>query len=237
MFNHSLIISNIYSRNWQNSVNLSSKTGGLSIQKLRDIAENTDVIIVAVKDDSIAEIASNLRTETIVAHTSGTVELSILNSIGKNTGVLYPLQTFSKDTSISFQEVPILVEGSNARTTETLSELAEVISDRVLLHSSEDRKRIHLSAVFASNFTNHLMGIAESLLSRNEYSFELLYPLIKETVRKAIAQNPYNAQTGPARRGDMEVIENHRLMLKDDPMYLDIYNLITQSIQETKYDG
>jgi predicted short-subunit dehydrogenase-like oxidoreductase (DUF2520 family) len=237
MLRKGLTISNIISLKRQNSVHLADMVGAHSIDHLDDITKNTDIIIVAVKDDSIADIAAKLKTELIVAHTSGTVELPILNSVGKNTGVFYPLQTFSGDTPISFREVPILIEGSNTQTTDILTELAEMISDKVLLHSSEERKRIHLSAVFACNFTNHLLAIAQDLLTCNECSFDLLHPLIKETMRKALAENPHDSQTGPARRGDTDVIDNHRFMLNRHPMYLEIYNLITQSIQETKYDG
>ncbi|MEJ8757846.1 Rossmann-like and DUF2520 domain-containing protein [Pontibacter sp. H259] len=201
----------------------------------RDVA--TDVILIAVPDAAIFSVANQLKITpgSIVAHTSGSQPISVLGSIdGADTGVFYPLQTFSKQAPVNLQQVPILVEGSTEQATQKLEQLAQSISTKVEHVTSEKRKQLHLAAVFACNFTNHLLGISQELLQKADLTKDLLQPLIQETITKAATHNPFTVQTGPAIRGDKNVIEDHLQLLENNPLLQSIYQQLTQSIQEKK---
>ncbi len=198
---------------------------------------DVDVAIIAVPDAAVATIAGQLKVNhgTIIVHTSGSLPMQVLQSIDHtHVGVFYPLQTFSKEKDIDFKQVPILLEATDADTLHTIKTLAESLSQQVLEVSSEKRRHLHLAAVFACNFTNHLLGISREVLQEVNLPPELLQPLIQETIRKAAGQHPFKVQTGPAVRRDVNTIQAHLQMLQEQPQYQELYLKLTQSIQAHK---
>ncbi len=190
-----------------------------------------DVYIIAVADDAIAEVSAQLPFENrLVVHTSGTVALSALATKNRR-GVFYPLQTFSKDKAVDFTTIPICLETENKEDLQTLNQLANAISNAVYEINSEQRKALHVAAVFVNNFVNHLYQIGHEICENNQIPFEILKPLIQETANKIMTLSPKEAQTGPAKRNDLTTIEAHQQFLTDATQSK-IYTLLTQSIQD-----
>ena len=151
-------------------------------------------------------------------------------------GVFYPLQTFSKNREVNFNNIPICVEATEPRDLKLLMNLGKSLSEKVVEVNSEERSKLHLAAVFVNNFVNHLYAIGDDILSNNELSFDLLHPLIEETANKIKILAPSQVQTGPARRGDQKTIEKHLHLLKEGPKS-DLYQQLTASIRKsTKVD-
>ncbi len=198
-----------------------------SLEKLAD----ADIYLLSVKDDAVAQVVHQLgATAAIVCHTSGTLPLSVLESVSSNTGVLYPLQTFSKHKPLHFLQIPLCVEASNIYTQEVVNVLATTISDRVVQLDSQKRKTLHVAAVFACNFTNHLYATAANILAEKGMDFDLLIPLITETAMKMHSQTPDAAQTGPARRNDQKTIQEHLDYLRSDLQLQELYKLLSEQI-------
>ena len=189
-----------------------------------------DVYIIAVSDDAIAEVSSQLPFENqLVVHTSGTVPLTTLKNKNRR-GVFYPLQTFSKDKAVNFKTIPICLEAENEKDLETLNQIANAISDAVYQINSEQRKALHVAAVFVNNFVNHLYQMGNEICANNNVPFEILKPLIQETANKIVTLSPKEAQTGPAKRNDRTTIEAQQQFLTDENQST-IYTILTQSIQ------
>lgn len=186
-----------------------------------------NIYLFAVKDDAIAKIAEKLNyKDALMLHTSGAVSIDVFSDY-KHSGVLYPLQTFSKNKEIDFSEIPICIESNS--DPEILEELASALSDKIFKITSAQRKSIHVAAVFVSNFVNYLYSEGEEICKKNNVPFELLHPLMKETAFKATRMSPKEAQTGPALRGDKNVINSHLELLA--PGQQEIYSILTRSIQ------
>lgn len=194
-----------------------------------------DLFILAVSDDAIQEIAGTLRLgDRLLVHTSGSVDMSVLNGASSNVGVLYPLQTFSATRKISFSGVPICVEASNECSESRLLDLARLLSRKVQVLSSQQRKVLHMTAVFAGNFTNFMYTISEDLLRKHDIPFSLLKPLIVKTAMLAEHEDVFSRQTGPAMRGDTNIMNTHLEMLAKHGVYMEIYDLISKSIIKHK---
>jgi predicted short-subunit dehydrogenase-like oxidoreductase (DUF2520 family) len=192
--------------------------------------QEADLYIIAVSDDAIAEVSSALPFENrLVAHTSGTVALDSLNSNNRRA-VFYPLQSFSKDKPIDFKSVPICLEAENEKDVQILKQLAHSISNAFYEINSEQRKALHVAAVFVNNFVNYLYQMGNEICDANAIPFEILKPLIQETANKIATLSPKNAQTGPAKRNDLKTIAAHEEFLKDENQAA-IYKLLTQSLQ------
>ncbi|MBP6732707.1 MAG: DUF2520 domain-containing protein [Chitinophagales bacterium] len=192
---------------------------------------DADVYLLAVKDDVIAEVAKLIHLKgRIVAHTSGTKSMNELAPASEQFGIFYPLQTMKKNTKVDFKNVPLLVEGSSESVTTVLESLAKTISQNVYRVDEEQRQWIHLAAVFANNFTNHLFGISESIMQGHGLPFEILKPLIYRSIEGLAFASPAELQTGPAIRGDQQTIEKHMLLLGDDTRLQKMYEILTQSI-------
>ena len=189
---------------------------------------SSDLAIIAVNDDSIQDIEKHITFPKV--HTSGTKPLSNLN--GENIGVLHPLQTFNKNLDINFKSIPVCIESSNSNLLQTLKNLAQSISDKVLELNSEQRKNLHLAAVISCNFSNMLYRLSEEVCQKEGIPFDILHPLILETAQKIKHTTPSNAQTGPAKRGDFETIEKHLMLLQNDEEKKEIYQLLTASIKK-----
>ncbi|MCL2028387.1 MAG: DUF2520 domain-containing protein [Bacteroidales bacterium] len=193
----------------------------LQLWKRNEILRDADLYFIAVSDDAIEDVSNLIPENKPLAHTSGSVELS-------RGGVFYPLQTFSKNVEVDWKDIPILIEPNDSPM---LHEIAKNISNNVQVTTPEQRRQLHLSAVFACNFTNHLWTVSEELLTKKNLSFDLLKPLIYQTFLKIQNHSPKQVQTGPAIRNDLKTLEKHRKIL--DEKYLTIYDLLTQSIQNT----
>ena len=198
---------------------------------LEGLPDHSDVILIAVKDDAITEVAARVSGKaSILAHTSGSIPIEALKGYAENYGVFYPLQTFSKDKELDYKEIPFFIEGSSKSAADMLTSLASLISKNVYEADSDKRKRLHIAAVFACNFANHLVGIADDILKENGMDYTMLLPLLKETIGKLYLLPPSMAQTGPAVRNDTTVMKAHEEMLTDNPEYLGIYRALSQSI-------
>lgn len=191
--------------------------------------KEVDLYIIAVSDNAIATVSSQIPFKNkLVVHTSGSMELNVLDSKNRK-GVFYPLQTFSKAKPLDFSQIPIALEAENESDYTVLETVANAISTQVHHINSEQRKALHIAAVFVCNFTNHLYKIGNDICIENNLSFDLLKPLILETADKIITLSPTDAQTGPAKREDTVTINAHLNFLKNHTQK-DIYKLLTQSI-------
>jgi len=191
-----------------------------------------DIYIIATSDDTIKSISLCLPfTDKLVVHTSGSVPIQTLTNKNRK-GSFYPLQTFSNDTTVDFKEIPICIEAENTPDLSVLQNLAKKLSNNVYHITSEQRKSMHLAAVFANNFTNHMYYIAEQICKENKVPFTILSPLLKETALKLNVLSPYAAQTGPAKRNDSGTIHRHLGELTN-ATYKEIYTIISKSITNT----
>ncbi|WKN31014.1 DUF2520 domain-containing protein [Porifericola rhodea] len=195
---------------------------------------NAQIFIIAVPDQHIVEVARQivLPEGSVLVHTSGSIDMGALeNDSEASIGVFYPLQTFTKNTEVNFKEIPLLVEGEDKATLKIVKSLAESLSRKVHEVDSEQRAVLHIAAVFSCNFTNHMITIAQDMVESHAINFELLKPLIAETISKSLNIGPKAAQTGPARRGDQAVVDKHTLFLEEaNPELAQIYRLISQNI-------
>ena len=193
--------------------------------------KQADIYILCVSDNSIQEISSHLNSPTkLVLHTSGATSIDNLKS-NSEKGVIYFPQTFSIDKNVNFNNIPICIEASADKSLTLLKKFASEFSNNIYLINSEQRKVVHLAAVFVNNFVNHLYYNAEQICNEKNVPFEILHPIILETVQKIDKISPFKAQTGPAKRQDTKTINTHKAMLTSTQ--LDIYTLLTKSIQET----
>ena len=199
----------------------------INSRKLKNIPE-ADITILAVSDDAIADVSSKI-TNSFVVHTSGSSSIEDLKNTS-NKGVFYMLQTFSKDKEIDFSKVPFCLEAENKEDYLLLETLAKAIGVKVYNINSEQRKAIHVAAVFVNNFTNHLYKIGNDICEENKVPFEILQPLIDETSQKIKTLSPKKSQTGPAIRNDKKTIENHLELLNIEQQR--IYKILTQSIKD-----
>lgn len=197
--------------------------------KYADLAD-ADLYIIAVSDDAIATVSSQLPFENrLVVHTSGTVSIDSLDSKNRK-GIFYPLQTFTKNKAVDFGSIPICLESEKEADFELLKIVGESISNAVFKINSQQRKVLHVSAVFVNNFVNHLYQIGNEICIENNVPFEILKPLILETANKVMSLTPSEAQTGPAKRNDSKTIEAHLDLLSTENQAT-IYKILTQSIQ------
>jgi len=224
----------IYSRNIHNASALTEKLYQASPRASLDFSQSPSrIFIIATSDDAVQQIASEimLPENAILVHTSGSLPLSVLGySSTPNIGVFYPLQTFTKNKRIDWKEIPLFIESENGDTERVLISMAKAVTKKVHRISSGERKALHVAAVFASNFTNHMLALSKQIMSEHKLSFEHLKPLITETITKALAIGPENSQTGPAKRGDLETLDHHMEFLQDDEEVAEIYRVISQSI-------
>ncbi|WP_172435964.1 Rossmann-like and DUF2520 domain-containing protein [Sediminicola luteus] len=190
-----------------------------------------DIYILAVSDAAISPVSEQLGDlPGMLAHTSGSVPMNAL--MHENRGVFYPLQTFTKGKVVDFSKIPICIEASSRTGMDTLNQLAQKLSEKVTELPSNQRRQLHLAAVMANNFTNHIFYWAERFCIENQLDFTLLHPLIEETVAKMKAVGPFDAQTGPARRGDLNTLQ-HQLEAMPTPELKQLYQYLSNSIQNT----
>ena len=198
--------------------------------QIKDLKE-ADIYLLALSDDVIPEMAKQLKDlKGIIAHTAGSVPMSILNE-SNNYGVFYPLQTFSKNRDTDFKNISICLEASNESCYQTLFKLASTLGNNINKVNSEQRLGLHTAAVFVNNFTNHLYQLGDAICQEHNISFSLLKPLIKETAAKIETMTPKDAQTGPALRNDKNTLQKHQDQLFN-PDIKNLYLYLTESIQK-----
>lgn len=223
----------VYSRTEQSAQALAEKVSATFTGLISDIVNDADLYIFSVKDDSLPELLRQMhKNDALWVHTAGSVPMEIFSQHNDNFGVFYPLQTFSKQTEVDFSTIPIYIEANQPHNVLYLKQLAALLSTQVIEASSEQRKTLHIAAVFACNFTNHMYVIAANLLEEKGLHFEQLIPLIQETAAKISTLHPQEAQTGPAVRFDKLVIGRHLEMLEDEKLK-NIYSLLSEHIHET----
>lgn len=194
-----------------------------------DALAEADIYIIAVSDLAIAEVSRHIAfTGRLIVHTSGSIAMEALDNKNRR-GVFYPLQTFTKNKPVDFKEIPICLEAENDTDYAVLEQVAKTISDHLYRIGSQQRKALHVAAVFVNNFTNHLYRIGNDICTENDIPFDILKPLIAETANKVMTLTPEQAQTGPAKRNDQNTIETHLKFLTDQNQK-DIYKILTQSI-------
>lgn len=205
---------------------------GMPVTLIKDIDPDADCYIFAVSDAAISTVNQSVSLgDKLVLHTSGSVDMDVLKPY-MHRGVFYPLQTFSSGRTIDLSSIPIFLETNLEGDKQLLQRLASSISGNIHWIDSPTRRQLHLSAIYINNFTNHLLYLSRERCRELDLDPGVLNPLLQETIAKAIAMGPYEAQTGPARRGDSMVIESHLDMI-GDPIQQEIYNIISQSIQST----
>lgn len=225
--------SGVYSRKKEKAEKAANLLNCPAIYNLYNIPPDTKIIILSVPDKALIEISEKLNSpEQIIFHTSGSVEMDIIKNISSKYGVFYPLQTFSKNRNIKFNDIPLFIEASDKITLNLLSEISNKLSTNVNYLNSEKRKILHLAAVFACNFSNFMIYNAEKILEDYNLPKEFLYPLIKETYLKAIEKGAINSQTGPAVRGDKIIINKHLKILSNSHNKRNIYELLSNYITD-----
>ena len=228
------LIETVWSRNFLHAQQLSDRINATAVEQIGTLSKTSDLYLVCVSDDALIDVIRKLSESglknKLFAHTSGSTPITVFDKSFKNFGCVYPLQTFTKGKPLDTEEIPFFISGNNDFAIQQLGNLANDLSQKCFVISDEQRLNIHLAAVFACNFTNHLYCISKSLLTENQVSFDLLHPLIRETFQKAIENDPCEVQTGPAKRNDRGIIRKHLDLLAEKRILKDIYQLLSESI-------
>ena len=229
----------VWSRTIASDQAMGAKVGCQATDKLDALPLQADAFVVAIKDAALAEVIPSLckgRENQVFLHTAGSMPLTVFSGYTQHGGVLYPMQTFSKERLVDFSCVPIFIEGADDVALDLARRLAESVSREVRVLSSADRKHLHLAAVFACNFANHCYALSAKILEQHGLPFEVMLPLIDETALKVHSMHPFAAQTGPAIRYDQNVIEAQKALLSDDADTQEIYDIMSKSIHRLAND-
>ena len=225
-------IGQVYSHTEASARQLATRLGCPWTNDLSALQEDGDLYVFSLKDTVLSDVISNVKPNNgMWVHTAGSMPMSVFEGYAQRFGVLYPLQTFSKGRNVNFDVIPIFLEANTDKNADYLKNIASALSENVRFMSSEKRRSLHLAAVFACNFTNHIYTLSYKLLENESIPADVLLPLIDETVSKIHSMPPAAAQTGPAIRYDENVINKHLAML-DDPDMQAIYRLLSQSIHK-----
>lgn len=227
-------LTEVYGRDLEKAASITARLYTAEPKDDLDFSESeAEIFILAVNDQAISTLADEviLPEGSILVHTSGSVPLDVLGySSASYTGIFYPLQTFSKDRALDFVDVPFLLESDDQTTLQKLKKLAKSLSPQTYVVKSKDRKALHVAAVFASNFTNHMLRLSEEIMARQGLDYEMLKPLIIETISKSLEIGAKRAQTGPAIRSDFNTLDTHYQFLNYNEQVAEIYRLISQDI-------
>lgn len=226
-------IVNIYSRNFHHAAMLAEKVGGAAVDNLSRLSPLAEVYIVSVSDSALPELIPLLckgREQSIFLHTAGSMPMDVFAGMALHYGVLYPMQTFSKQRILDFSQIPCFIETNDEKARTAAYALAGDISNRVYGMDSDTRRYLHLAAVFACNFVNHCYALSADILEPHGIPFDVMLPLIDETALKVHGMRPQDAQTGPAVRYDVNVLRRQSQLLRDNPMLKEIYDRLSLSI-------
>ena len=225
-------IGQVYSHTEASARQLATRLGCPWTNDFSALQEDGDLYVFSLKDTVLSDVISKVKPNNgMWVHTAGSMPMSVFEGYAQRFGVLYPLQTFSKGRNVNFDVIPIFLEANTDKNADYLKNIASALSENVRFMSSEKRRSLHLAAVFACNFTNHIYTLSYKLLENESIPADVLLPLIDETVSKIHSMPPAAAQTGPAIRYDENVINKHLAML-DDPDMQAIYRLLSQSIHK-----
>lgn len=243
----------VFSRTMQSAETLASLLDAEPLTDIAQVRDDADVYIFSVKDSALVQLVAQLcrheadglgedgavnalrkakkgEHERVFLHTAGSMPMSVFKGMAQHYGVLYPMQTFSKQREVDFSIIPCFVEANDEFAQKQIEGMAREISGRVYELSSEDRKYLHLSAVFACNFANHCYAISQELLEEHGIPFDVMLPLINETAAKVHEMKPKDAQTGPAVRYDENVIGKQSKLLENHPHFKKVYDSMSKSI-------
>lgn len=226
----------VYSRTGESARLLADAIGCSWTTNLAELTPNSHIYIISVNDDALTQINTQLLSlphlaDSLFVHTAGSVSIDTLTTARR--GVLYPMQTFTRSRIVPMAQVPLFVEANSEADTAIIERLAHSLSASVMRLSSADRQWLHVAAVFCCNFANHCSTLAAGILESHGIPFSVMLPLIDETARKLHEIHPVAAQTGPAQRGDTQVMNKHLQMLNDNPNIQNIYKMLSQSIQNS----
>lgn len=226
----------VFSRTIQSARELGIKTGVHFTNNLAELYKEADIYIFALSDTAIEKLASRIEFEhdPLLLHTAGSVSIDVLKNSSKNYGVLYPLQTFSKARELDFKKVPLCVDANTKHNLKEVSYIANTLSDNSRVMGEDERKKIHLAAVFACNFTNYMYAQAEDILKQDDIDFSIIKPLIEETAAKVQDLSPAKAQTGPAIRNDKATMNKHKELLDNFNELKKMYTFISNNISKLK---
>lgn len=230
----------VYSRTEESASTLAAALDCPYTTSLECITPEADLYLVMLKDSVLKEVLPQVTRRNpkgLFVHTAGSVPLQIWEGLAERYGVLYPMQTFSKSQAVDFDQVHFFVEANTPADEEVLMEVGASMSRHVFRASSEQRKYLHLSAVFACNFTNHMYAVCEHLLSAHGLPFESMLPLIDETARKVHHLKPVQAQTGPAQRYDTNILKQQEELLAEEPELAELYRRVSENIHRYACKG
>jgi len=220
----------VYSRSIENAKKLAQKLNTNFTNDLTQL-KTADLIIVSVNDDAISTVLSKLKNTAIV-HTSGSIGMDVFEPNFSDFGVFYPLQTFNKEIELIISKTPFCIEGNSKAFEKELIEIAKNLSSNVITMNSAQRKQLHIAAVFTCNFSNHMCSIADDLLTEKDIDFKILLPLIKQTIANLNTNRPKVVQTGPAKRKDIKIIQEHINLIQQEDIK-ELYQKISNSIIKT----
>jgi predicted short-subunit dehydrogenase-like oxidoreductase (DUF2520 family) len=230
-------VTQVYSRTFTSARLLGDILATNYTNELNEVIPDADLYIVSIKDDALMRRVKDITLispKSIFVHTAGSIRMDIFEGCIAKYGVFYPMQTFSKEREVDFQQIPIFLEANSDEVFLSLEHLAKRLTQRVYKADSLQRKYLHLSAVFACNFVNHMYAISAELLEKHNLPFEVMLPLIDETARKVHTISPSEAQTGPAVRYDQKVIAMQKELLADDQNLQELYMCMSQRIHQQK---
>lgn len=225
----------VFSRTMQSATALASEVGAQPVSNISDVRPDADLYVVSVKDSALVELVPVLckgKETKVFLHTAGSVPMDVFQGMALHYGVLYPMQTFSKQREVDFSQIPCFIEANDEYALQLIGDVTHQVSSRVYHLASEDRKYLHLSAVFACNFVNHCYALSREILEEHGIPFDVMLPLIDETAAKVHELAPKDAQTGPAVRYDENVLRAQGALLKSNPQMKDIYDRMSMSIHK-----
>lgn len=227
----------IWSRTLASAEALAGTVDSCATSDWNSVMKDADVYIVSVKDDAMLGVIEQLCSRCkhgVFVHTAGTMSMSLFTGKAEHYGVLYPMQTFSKQKEVNFRTIPCFVEASDQQTLDIIMELARRLSDNVRELKEADRKWLHIAAVFSCNFANVCNTMAAKILERHGLDFNVMLPLLDETVAKLHRLHPKEAQTGPASRGDVGVVGKHLALLEGDKELSAVYSVLSDYILKNR---
>lgn len=223
----------VYGRNKISAIELANSLKAEGIDELSELNNTADIYIIAVADKAIAEVCVSLNlSNKIVLHTAGSVNKNVLENVSQNFGVLYPIQSITKNFNLD-STIPFLIDASNEGTLSAIENFSKTLSSIIHFGNDEQRMNLHIAAVFANNFVNYMYFQSAKICEASNLDFSLLQPLIEETAFRIRHQDPNNVVTGPAKRKDTKTLEKHRASLKNQPQLLALYNTISNLIMES----
>jgi predicted short-subunit dehydrogenase-like oxidoreductase (DUF2520 family) len=224
----------VWGRKPAETKHLAHQLDAAAVLNWKEIKPGADVYLIAIADNALATVHQHLQlTDELVVHTAGAVQKEVLKNISGNYGVLYPLQSLRKN-NLAIKDIPFVIDGINQKSLQTIESLARSISKKVTVSDDLQRLRMHLAAVIVNNFVNNLYVLAEAYCKKYNLNFNHLLPLIQENIANLPNQSPQQLQTGPALRNDSATIAKHLELLQDDDGLRQIYQILTQSIQNVQ---